>query len=310
MVPVADGSDYGGSLRNPAGWNNVFGFRTSLGLVPTAAPDGWLPSMSVVGPMARTVPDLAMLLSIQAGYDARMPLSLPGDGSVFQRRLDGDLKGKRIAWSGDFGGYLPFEPGVLDTCKSALKVFESMGCHVEEAQPDYSIDAVWRAWLKLRAWQSGGSLLAYYNNPSQRALLKPEAVFEVESGLKLSAMDVSAASVVRTEWSQAVRQFFQKYDYFVVPTAQLFPFDVNLHWPQEVAGRKMQTYHEWMKCVLPITMSGCPALAAPAGFSAQGLPIGIQIVGPIHAEWACLQLAYAYDTATSWSTKRLPALLG
>ena len=310
MLPVADGSDYGGSLRNPAGWNNVFGFRTSLGLVPTAAPDGWLPSMSVVGPMARTVPDLAMLLSIQAGYDARMPLSLPGDGSVFQRRLDGDLKGKRIAWSGDFGGYLPFEPGVLDTCKSALKVFESMGCHVEEAQPDYSIDAVWRAWLKLRAWQSGGSLLAYYNNPSQRALLKPEAVFEVESGLKLSAMDVSAASVVRTEWSQAVRQFFQKYDYFVVPTAQLFPFDVNLHWPQEVAGRKMQTYHEWMKCVLPITMSGCPALAAPAGFSAQGLPIGIQIVGPIHAEWACLQLAYAYDTATSWSTKRLPALLG
>ena len=167
MLPVADGSDYGGSLRNPAGWNNVFGFRTSFGLVPTAAPDGWLPSMSVVGPMARNVPDLAMLLSIQAGYDARMPLSLPGDGSVFQRRLDGDLKGKRIAWSGDFRGYLPFEPGVLDTCKSALKVFESMGCHVEEAQPDYSIDAVWRAWLKLRAWQSGGSLLAYYNDPAQ-----------------------------------------------------------------------------------------------------------------------------------------------
>jgi amidase len=185
-----------------------------------------------------------------------------------------------------------------------------MGCHVEEAQPDYSIDAVWQAWLKLRAWQSGGSLLAYYNDPAKRALLKPEAVFEVESGLKLSAMDVSAASVVRTEWSQAVRQFFQKYDYFVVPTAQLFPFDVNLHWPGEIAGRKMQTYHEWMKCVLPITMSGCPALAAPAGFSAQGLPIGIQIVGPIHAEWACLQLAYAYDTATSWSTKRLPALIG
>ena len=310
MLPVADGSDYGGSLRNPAGWNNVFGFRTSFGLVPTAAPDGWLPSMGVVGPMARTVPDLAMLLSIQAGYDPRMPLCLPGDGSVFQRRLDGDLKGKRIAWSGDFRGYLPFEPGVLDTCKSALKVFESLGCHVEEAQPDYSIDAVWQAWLKLRAWQSGGSLLAYYNDPAKRALLKPEAVFEVESALKLSALDISAASVVRTEWYQAMRHFFEKYDYFVVPTAQLFPFDVNLHWPREIAGRKMQTYHEWMKCVLPITMSGCPALAAPAGFSANGLPIGIQIVGPNHAELACLQLAYAYDTATSWSSKRLPGLLG
>src|SRR5271165_2684750 len=310
MLPVADGSDYGGSLRNPAGWNNVFGFRTSLGLVPTGAPDGWLPSMSVVGPMARNVPDLAMLLSVQAGYDARMPLSMPGDGSPFERRLEADIKGKRIAWSGDFRGYLPYEPGVLDVCMGALKVFETMGCSVETAQPDYPIDSVWRAFLKLRAWQMGDSLLAYYNEPAKRALLKPEAIFEIESGLKLSAYDISAASVVRTEWYQAVRRFFGKYDYFVLPTAQLFPFDVNLHWPQEIAGRKMQTYHEWMKGVLPITMSGCPALAAPAGFSAHGLPMGIQIVGPIHAELACLQLAHAYDTATSWSTKRLPGLLG
>jgi len=309
MLPVADGSDYGGSLRNPAGWNNVFGFRTSFGLVPTEALDGWLPSMGVVGPMARNVPDLAMLLSIQAGYDARAPLSMSGDGGVFQRRLEADPKGKRIAWSGDFRGYLPFEPGVLEVCKSALKVFESLGCIVEEAQPDYSIDAVWRAWLKLRAWQAGGALLAYYNDPARRALLKPEAVFEVESGLKLTAFDISAASTVRTQWYQAVRRFFGKYDYFIVPTAQLFPFDADLHWPQQIAGTQMHTYHEWMKCVLPITMSGCPALAAPAGFSDRGLPMGIQIVGPNHAELACLQLAYAYDTATNWSARRLPALL-
>jgi amidase len=310
MLPVADGSDFGGSLRNPAGWNNVFGFRTTMGLVPTNAQDGWFPSMSVVGPMARNVPDLAMLLSVQAGYDARAPLSAIGDGSAFQRRLESDLKGKRIAWSGDFQGYLPFEAGVLDVCKSALKVFESMGCSIEEAQPDYSIDAVWRAWLKLRAWQSGGSLLAYYNDPAKRALLNPEAIFEVESGLKLTAFDISAASAVRTEWYQAVRRFFEKYDYFIVPTAQLFPFDVNLRWPQEIAGKKMETYHEWMKGVLPITMSGCPALAVPAGFSHAGLPIGIQIVGPIHAEVGCLQLAYGYDAATRWSTRRLPGLLG
>jgi amidase len=310
MLPVADGSDYGGSLRNPAGWNNVFGFRTSFGLVPTNAPDGWLPSMGVAGPMARNVPDLAMLLSVQAGFDARAPLSMIGDGSAFQRRLESGFKGKRIAWSGDCRGYLPFEPGVLDVCKGALKIFESMGCVVEEAQPDYSLESVWRAWLKLRAWQSGGSLLAYYNDPAKRALMKPEAIFEVESGLKLTAFDISAASVVRTEWYQAVRRFFEKYDYFIVPTAQLFPFDVNVHWPKQIAGRKMETYHEWMKCVLPITMSGCPALAAPAGFGEQGLPIGIQIVGPIHAELACMELAYAYDTATGWSSKRLPGLLG
>jgi len=264
----------------------------------------------VVGPMARNVPDLAMLLSVQAGYDARAPLSMSGDGGVFQRRLETDLKGKRIAWSGDLRGYLPFEPGVLEVCSSALKVFESLGCIVEEAQPDYSIDAVWRAWLKLRAWQAGGALLAYYNDPAKRALLKPEAVFEVESGLKLTAFDISAASTVRTQWYQAVRRFFGKYDYFILPTAQLFPFDADLHWPHEIAGTRMQTYHEWMKCVLPITMSGCPALAAPAGFSDRGLPIGIQIVGPNHAELACLQLAYAYDTASSWSARRLPGLLG
>jgi amidase len=310
MLPVADGTDFGGSLRNPAGWNNIFGFRTSMGLVPSNVQDGWFPSMSVAGPMARNVPDLAMLLSIQAGYDARAPLSTSGDGSAYQRRLESDLKGKRIAWSGDFKGYLPYEPGVLEVCTCALKVFESMGCVVEEAQPDYSIDAVWRAWLKLRAWQSGGSLLPYYNDPKKRVLLKPEAIFEVESGLRLTAFDVSAASAVRTAWYQAVRQFFETYDYFVVPTAQLFPFDVNLRWPQEIAGRKMETYHEWMKGVLPITMSGCPALAVPAGFGDAGLPIGIQIVAPIHAELACLQLAYGYDTATSWSTKRLPGLLG
>jgi amidase len=259
--------------------------------------------------MARNVPDLAMLLSVQAGYDARAPMSTIGDGGLFRRPLETDIRGKRIAWSGDFRGYLPFEAGVLDVCKGAMKVFESMGCIVEEAQPDYSIDAVWRAWLTLRAWQAGGGLLGYYNDPAKRALLKPEAIFEVESGLKLSAFDISAASVVRSEWYQSVRRFFEKYDYFVLPTAQLFPFDVNLHWPQEIAGRKMETYHEWMKGVLPITMSGCPALAAPAGFSDHGLPIGIQIVGPIHSELACLQMAHAYDIATSWSTRRLPGLI-
>jgi amidase len=309
MLPVADGSDFGGSLRNPAGWNNVFGFRTSMGLVPASELDGWFPSMSVIGPMARNVPDLAMLLSVQAGYDARAPLSTQGEGTGFQQPLESDLKGKRIAWCGDFAGYLPFEPGVLDVCVRALKVFESMGCIVEEARPEYSIDAVWRAFLKLRAWQAGGSLLPFYHDPKKRALLKPEAIFEVESGLKLTAFDVTAALGVRTAWYQAVRRFFERYDFLVVPTAQLFPFDVNLRWPLEIAGVKMETYHEWMKCVLPITMSGCPALAAPAGFGNAGLPIGIQIVAPIHAETACLQLAYGYDAATAWSAKCLPGLL-
>src|SRR5882762_11882786 len=208
MLPLADGTDYAGSLRNPAGWNNVFGFRTSIGRVPTDGRDAWLPSMGVLGPMARNVADLAMLLAVQSGYDGRVPMSMDTNPAIFLEPLERNFKGARIAWAGDCNGYLPYEPGVLDVCKNALKTFEAMGCVVEEAQPDYSIDAVWRAWLKLRAWQSGGTLLPYYNDPSKRALLKPEAVFEVESGLKLSAFDITAASLVRTEWYQAVRRFF------------------------------------------------------------------------------------------------------
>jgi amidase len=310
MLPLADGSDYGGSLRNPAGWNNVLGFRTSFGRVPIDGLEVWLPSMGVAGPMARNVSDLAMLLSVLAGFDPRAPLSMDDDASIFQRRrLEREFKGTRIAWAGDFKGYTPCEPEVIEVCKSALKAFESIGCVVEEAVPDYPLDAVWRAVMKLRAWQAGSGLLAFYNDPAKRALLKPEVIYEVESGLKLSAYEVTAASVVRTEWYKAVRAFFERYDYFVAPTAQVFPFDVNMRWPQEIAGKKMETYHEWMKGMLLITMSGGPALAVPAGFSRQGLPIGIQIVAPNHDELACLELAYAYELATNWTSTHLPSLL-
>jgi amidase len=310
MLPLADGSDYAGSLRNPAGWNNVFGLRTSYGRIPADGRDPWLPSMGVLGPMARDVRDLALLLSVQSGYDDRVPLSMDADPRTFQGSLETDLRGKRIAWVGDFNGYIPYEEGVLELCRNALKVFESLGCIVEDAVPDYSIDKMWQAWRQLRAWQSGGALLAHYRDPAKRALMKPESVFEVESGLKLSAFDITAASAVRTEWYHAVRRFFETYDYFMLPTAQLFPFDVDLHWPREIAGQQMTTYHEWMKGMLPVTMAGCPALAVPAGFDAQGLPMGIQIVARNHAELACLQLGHAYDAVTNWAYRRLPSLLG
>ena len=309
MLPVADGSDYAGSLRNPAGWNNVLGFRPSYGRVPSDGLEVWLPSMTTLGPMARNVTDLTMLLSVQAGYDARAPLSMDDDVTVFRRRLERRFTGTRIAWLGDFKGSAPCEPEVLDVCKRALKTFESVGCVVEEAAPDYPLDALWRAALQLRAWQAGGALLSHYRDPAKRALLKPEVIFEIESGSKLSAYEVTAASTVRTEWYHAVRRFFARYDFLVAPTAQLFPFDLDLHWPQEIAGHKMETYHEWMKAMLFITMAGAPALAVPAGFGSHGLPIGIQIVAPNHGELACLQLAYAYEQAANWTSAHLPALL-
>jgi amidase len=308
MLPVADGSDYGGSLRNPSGWNNILGFRTSIGRIPYDSRDTWLPTMSVTGPMARNVTDLAMLLSVQAGYDARVPLSLDGDGSL-SARLDHSFKGTRIAWVGDFKGHTPCESQIIEVCRKAARSFESLGCTVEEAIPEFDLDAVWKAVIRLRAWQSGSPLLAFYQDPAKRALLKPEAVYEIETGLKQSAYDITAASVVRNDWTQAVLRFFERYDYFIAPTAQVFPFDVAQHWPQEIAGRKMETYHEWMKAALLITMCGSPALAVPAGFSDQGLPIGIQLVGPNRQEFNLLQLAYAYEGTLGAEHRRPPPLL-
>jgi amidase len=309
MLPIADGSDYGGSLRNPAGWNNVLGFRTSIGRVPSDSRDLWLPSMGVVGPMARNVKDLALLLSVQAGYDPRVPLSLDGNGSAFQCRLERNFKGARIAWVGDFRGHAPCDPEVLEVCRRAALSFESLGCTVEEAIPEFDLEAVWEALIRLRGWQNGSALLAFYQDPVKRALLKPEALYEVETGLKQSAYDITAASVVRTEWTQAVRRFFERYDYFIAPTAQVFPFEVAEHWPQEIAGRTMQTYHEWMKGVLLVTMCGSPSLAVPAGFGDRGLPIGIQLVGPNRQEFKLLQLAYAYESTLRAEHRELPPML-
>jgi amidase len=309
MVPVADGSDNAGSLRNPAGWNNVFGFRTSYGRVPAEGRDPFMPNMTVAGPMARTVPDLALLLSVQAGYDTRAPLSIAGDGAAFRAPLTHDFRGARIAWSGDFGGTIPHESDVLAVCKAALKTFEDLGCTVEEARPDFSTDELWTAYQALRAWYAAGPLIGYYRDPAKRALLKPEAVYEIESAVRLSAFDITAAAGVRARWYDAMRRFFEVYDFFLAPTAQVFPFDTAIHWPAEVAGTEMASYLEWQKGMIPVTMAGLPALAVPAGFSAAGLPIGLQIAGPNQSELACLQLAQAYDGATGWTKKRLPPLL-
>ena len=310
MLPIADGSDHGGSLRNPAAWNNVFGFRPSYGRVPAQGLDVFYAYMGVQGPMARNVPDLAMLLSVQAGHDPRLPLSNRQDPAQFAGDLRRDFKGTRIAWSGDFGGAIPFEPGVLNLCKVALKSFEALGCIVEEATPDFPIEKVWHNWRTLRAWQTGIALKQLYNDPGKRPLMKPEAIFEVESGQKLSAFEIYDASAVRSTWYQAVRAFFEKYDYFILPAGQVFPFDSTMDWPKIINGRTMDTYHRWMECMVVVTMSNCPALAVPAGFNDRGLPMGLQIVAPNHGELACLQLAHAYDEATGWVAKRPPPLLG
>lgn len=310
MLPVADGSDMMGSLRNPGAYNNVFGFRPSQGRVPFGpSSEVFYQQLGYEGPMARSVTDLALLLSVQAGFDARLPLTIDQDPHTFTTRLKRDFKGARIGWLGDFNGYLPMEAGVMDLCREALKSFELIGCQVEEARPDFSMEQLWQTWLTLRHFLIAGIASGLYADPAKRALMKPEAIWEIENGLRISGADVYQASVQRSKWYEALRKLFQRYDYLVLPTAQVFPFDATLHWPTEIAGRAMDTYHRWMEVVVGGTLSGLPVINVPAGFNAAGLPMGLQVMGPAQADLAVLQLAHAYEQATRWVQKRLPALI-
>jgi amidase len=300
MLPVADGSDNCGSLRNPAGWNNIYGFRPTFGRIPSG---GFLSDTSVTGPMARNVSDLARLLSVQAGPELKEPLSIDEDPSVFAGSLAMNVKGVRIGWLGDFGG-LPMEPGVLDTCQGALKTFEGMGVIVSEAKVPASVEDAWQAYTRLRCWTAANAYGALYDDPAKRALLKPEAQWEVEQGRKVTGADVPHLLSQRLRWYQAFVSLFESHDFLVVPTAQVFAFDAKTHWPAEIGQTRMDSYLRWMQVCGAITMTGCPALAAPAGFDAKGRSIGIQIVGKPRREIDCLKIANAYDEATRWPAKR------
>ncbi|HMB12354.1 amidase [Saliniramus sp.] len=306
LLPVADGSDFGGSLRNPGAFNNVYGLRPGFGRVPASNEDVFLPGMGVNGPMARNVADLAQLLAVQAGYDPRQPLGLEGDGTEFAAPLDRDVSGLRIGWLGDLDGRLPFEPGIIALCEAALPVFENLGCHVETVSLDYDMEDVWQAFCTLRHWQVGAGLLPLYQDRSRRDQLKPEAVWEIENGLKLGVFDITTASTRRSAWYQYVRNLFERFDFLLLPTAQVFPFAIEETWPRKVGGREMDSYHRWMEVVVPVTMSGCPAISVPVGFGEAGLPMGMQIWGPDRAERAVLEIAHAYDRATSWSEQVPP----
>lgn len=310
MLPVADGSDMMGSLRTPAAFNHVYGLRTSVGCVPHGpSEEVFFQQFSVAGPMARDIPDLALLLSVQAGFDARLPLTRRSEPPQdWTAQLQRDCKGLRIGWLGDLGGHLPTEPGLLQTCRAALQHFTAAGCTVEEAVPQFDFERLWRAWIDLRSFSVAGANAALYNDPAKRALLKPEAVWEIERGLALPAMAVYDAARVRSAWYETLRRLFDSYDFLVLPSAQVFPFDAALDWPHAVDGREMDTYHRWMQTVVPATMAGLPALAAPAGFGPQGLPAGLQIIGPAQADLAVLQIGHAYDQASGLSRVRSPLL--
>lgn len=304
MLPVADGSDMMGSLRNPAGWCNVYGMRPSWGLVP-GEPEGdsFLHQLATVGPMARSPRDLSALLATMSGPDPRLPHGLPayagGD-------LDRDPAGLRIGWLADWGGAWAMEDGILDTCEAALLAMQDMGVEVEALPAPFDRDRLWTAWITLRSWAVAGSLGPLHANPRQRDRLKPEAVWEIERGLALSAMEVHRASVARSDWFRTAAALFEEYDVLALPTAQCWPFPVDRHWPAEVAGQAMDTYHRWMEVVVPASILGLPVVAVPAGFGPRGLPIGLQLIGRRGSDHDLLCLAQSWHRAAGLADRRPP----
>ncbi|QBJ77503.1 amidase [Aquitalea sp. USM4] len=308
MLPVADGSDMMGSLRNPAAFNNVFGFRPSWGAVPLGpSPELFLQQLATEGPMGRNVPDILALLRTQMGPDPRAPLS--SARTLPEQSLEHDFHACRLGWLGDWNGYLPMEHGVLSQCESVLPDFAALGCSVEACTIDFDPSSLWESWEVHRHWLMAGSLYADYQDPARRCQLKPELLWEIEGGLQLTALDVYRASRIRSDWYRAVLRMFENYDFLLLPSAQVYPFALEQHWPRMIAGRAMSSYHRWMEVVIGPTMAGLPVMNVPVGFGSHGLPMGLQIIGRPHADMAVLQLAHAYDQQRQWVLRCLPPLL-
>ncbi len=299
MLPIADGSDLGGSLRNPASFCNVAGFRPSAGRVPSwPAYNAWYP-LSVLGPMARTVQDLALQLTAMAGADSRAPISIAQPGSLFARPLERDFKGLRLAWSRDLGG-LPVDAKVTGVLEAQRHVFVELGMIVEDAQPDLTdADEVFKV---LRAYQfelSYGNLLK-----AKRDQMKDTVVWNIEQGAQLTGPQIGRAELKRTELYHRVRGFMHRYAFLAAPVVQVLPFDVNQAWVTEINGQPMSTYVDWMKSCYFISVTGLPAISVPCGFSAEGLPVGLQIVGRHQDDFGVLQLAHAFERQTGfWKTR-------
>lgn len=301
MLPVADGSDMMGSLRNPGAFNNVIGFRPSKGRVGGGDPLNR--GLSTSGPMGRNTEDtIRLLLSIAgpvSGEPNVMRYSLPEAEQFTPLNLQ-DIK---IGWMGDFEKYLAMEAGVLDVCESSLNLLETAGAKVEHCMPNFDMAELWRTWVDLRNLGRSGSQ-SMYDDPAQRALLKPEYIWEIEQSLVLTARQINDAGNARARWYQEVVHLLEQFDFLVLPTAQVFPFSKDIHWPTEIAGKKMDTYHRWMEVVIPASLAGNPVVNVPAGFDVQGRPMGIQVMGRFGEDKKVLEFALAYEQVTDFLQQR------
>jgi amidase len=299
LVPVTSGSDTGGSLRNPAAFCNVAGFRPSIGRVPNPkASFGWF-TLSTSGCLGRSVADLALALSTIAGPDSATPLSINEPGELFARPLDRSFKGVRVAWFKDLGG-VPFDPRVRSVVDAHRKTFESLGCIVEQAEPDFAGAEI--AFRRLRAWNTATTYGARLHDHPEA--FKETLKGEIEEGLRLTGIELAQAETAHGQLWRRFQAFLGKYEYFILPTTQLPPFDVNMPYPTEIAGVKFDSYIDWMKSCWYISATGNPAASVSAGFTPEGLPVGLQIVGRDKQDFSVLQMAHAFETATNVGKKR------
>ena len=303
MLALADGSDMMGSLRNPAAWNNVYGFRPSYGLVPSdPIGDTFLHQLSTNGPMARSIRDLSLLLQVIGTPDARLPHGM----ATFQPLPDtSTMSGTTIGWVGDWGGYYPMDPEILTLCETALEQMRELGATVVPFTPPIAPEQLWHAWTTLRSWAIAAKQAPLYQNPKTRDLLKPEMLWEIERGLSLSPLDIHNASIIRSKWFAAFASQTEV-DVMALPSAQIFAFNANWHWPKTVMGHDMDTYHRWMEVVVPASLTGLPALNVPVGFGKQGLPAGLQLIGQRGADARILQLGQTWHAATDWPNQHPP----
>jgi amidase len=299
LLPIADGSDLGGSLRNPASFNNIVGLRPTVGLVPMAPTHLPFVGFAVKGPMARSVADAAFLLSVMAGPDPRDPGCYPSDPSLFAGSLEREFKGVRVAWCPDLGG-LPLHHQVRGVLEAERCIFEDLGCIVEDACPDLSgsdeIFHVIRSWL---FWNSLGPLLGEH-----RESMKPEAVWQIEAGAGLSGVDIARAMTSQAQLMERMRHFQANYEFIVCAVSQVPPFDAAIDWPKEIEGAEMENYVAWMRSAYWISTTFLPSISVPAGFTPEGLPVGIQIVGRYRDDLGVLQMGRAFEQATDFGRLR------
>ncbi|WP_204114017.1 amidase [Shimia biformata] len=304
MVALADGSDMMGSLRNPAAFCNVYGFRPSWGVVPRDTDsETFLQQLSTCGPMARSPADMALLMQVIGGPNPLVPHNAP---AIDWRLPEVPMKGLRIGWLGDWGGVLPVEGGILDQCRTGLDVFAGAGARVDDLDAPFSAAAIWDSWITLRSWAVAGELGEAMADPTRRDKLKPEAQWEAERGLGFTATDIHKAGAIRSQWFTAAARLFDSYDALVLPSAQVWPFPAEWHWPKEINGTTMDTYHRWMEVVVPASLLGLPVVNLPCGFGANGLPMGMQLIGRKGDDRRLMAMAQSYHEATLWPQQTPP----